>query len=267
MRAVGGDFGPIPLIFVRVTLAGFALLPLMWSTHNWQLWRQHWQKIAFIGVFITGLPFSLIAWASLSLPAGAASVINATTPLMAACWSVVLFQNRLTRRQILGLFLGICGVAVLTLKPSNTEHSEPIFWPVLAGLGATACYGWATLMSRRWLSQLSPVMLTCTSLLSCTVVMAPIALLTWPTHPISGYAWAMALGLALISTAMAYVIFYHLNAQWGSERTLVVTYLVPLFAILWAFLFLKEPLTLTMLVGGSVILAGVMILTTQPRGG
>ena len=84
MRASAPVFGAVPLIFIRVVLAGLILLPLMWAQGGMRIWRENWLRIAIVGSLITAIPFCMLSWATLSLSAGVTSVLNATTPLMAA---------------------------------------------------------------------------------------------------------------------------------------------------------------------------------------
>ena len=120
-------------------------------------------------------------------------------------------------------------------------------------------------MSRIWLAHVPPLVMSCAGLLSGAVLLAPLAWWLWPNHAIPPSAWGMALGLAVFSTAIAYLVFYRLIAQWGATKTTTVTYLVPVFGMLWGRLFLHEPITLTMIVGGLVIISGVVILNSGKR--
>ena len=265
MRASAPVFGAVPLIFIRVVLAGLILLPLMGLQGGMRIWRENWLRIAIVGSLITAIPFCMLSWATLSLSAGVTSVLNATTPLMAALWAIPLVGEKMTLRRALGLSLGLVGVLILTIGQGKGFHVQDAVLPVLASLLATACYGWSTHMSRIWLAHVPPLVMSCAGLLSGAVLLAPLAWWLWPNHAIPPSAWGMALGLAIISTAIAYLVFYRLMAQWGATKTTTVTYLVPVFGMLWGRLFLHEPITLTMIVGGLVIISGVVILNSGKR--
>ena len=140
-------------------------------------------------------------------------------------------------------------------------HFGDTILPVAVSLLATACYGWATHMARIWLAHVPPLVMTCAGLLSGALLLAPLALWLWPEHSIPAQAWSMAFGLAIVSTAIAYLVFYRLIGVWGATKTTTVTYLVPVFGMLWGSIFLGEHITLTMVLGGMVIIAGVMILS------
>lgn len=264
MRASAPVFGAVPLIFIRVALAGLILLPLM-GARGLRIWRDNWQRIAIVGSLITAIPFCMLSWATLSLSAGTTSVLNATTPLMAALWAIPLIGEKMTVRRVLGLSMGLFGVLILTLGQGKGFHLQDALLPVAASLFATACYGWSTHMSRIWLAHVPPLVMSCAGLLSGALLLAPLAWWLWPNHAIPNSAWGMALGLAIISTAIAYLVFYRLIVLWGATKTTAVVYLVPVFGMLWGRLFLNEPITLTMIVGGLVIVAGVVVLNSGKR--
>ena len=175
MRASAPVFGAVPLIFIRVVLAGLILLPLMWAQGGMRIWRENWLRIAIVGSLITAIPFCMLSWATLSLSAGVTSVLNATTPLMAALWAIALIGEKMTLRRALGLALCLVGVLILTLGQGKGFHVQDAVLPVLASLFATACYGWSTHMSRIWLAHVPPLVMSCAGLLSGAVILTPLA--------------------------------------------------------------------------------------------
>ncbi|MEO2217200.1 DMT family transporter [Chromobacterium vaccinii] len=259
MRVAAPAFGPLPLIALRVGLAACLLLPLLLWRGQWKLWRGHWLPIAVVGVFFTAFPFSLIAWAQLSLSAGMASVLNATTPLMTALWAWPLAGERLSSRRAAGLVLGLAGVLAL-LAGHGARFEVRSLAPVLAMLGATASYGWAGHMARRWLPGMPPLVTACGGLASGALLMLPLAWHGWPASPPPQKAWIALALLAVFCTALAYLIFYRLINRLGATRASGVTYLVPVFGVLWGALFLGETIGAAMLLGAALILAGVLAL-------
>ena len=266
MRVAVPALGPFPLIALRLGVATLALLPLLaWQPGGFALWRQHWRAIAVVGVFLSALPFCLIAWATLTLPAGVASVLNATTPLMTALWAMPLAGEAMTRQRAAGLALGLAGVLVLTLGRGAAFGLDSAL-PVLAMLAATACYGWSGHMAKRWLPGLPPLVTATGSLASGAILLLPLALWSWPQQMPTATVWGAVLLLALACTAFAYVIFYRLIEKLGATRASSVTYLVPVFGVLWGALWLGEVVSAAMLAGGVLILAGVLLLGWQRRG-
>ncbi|MGC0153621.1 DMT family transporter [Chromobacterium vaccinii] len=262
MRIAAPAFGPLPLIALRVGLAACLLLPLLCWRGLLPLWRARWRAIAVVGVFLTALPFCLIAWAQLSLSAGMASVLNATTPLMTALWAWPLAGERPGARRLAGLALGLAGVAALLLG-RGARFDAAALAPVLAMLGATACYGWAGHMTRRWLPGMPPLLTACGGLASGALLLLPLAWWNWPASPAPARAWLAVALLALLCTALAYLIFYRLIDRLGATGASGVTYLVPVFGVLWGALFLGEAVSAAMLAGAALILGGVLLLNAR----
>jgi len=258
MRVAAPLFGPPALIALRVGLAALVLLPLLLWSGEWRYFRSHAGPLALMGVLNLALPFLLIAWALLSLPAGVGSVLNATTPLMTALLAWPMAHEPLTRRRLVGLLLGLSGVVVLVAGKggfAGDRSAGPL--PVLAMLGATASYGIAAHLARRLLVGVPPRVSTCGSLMVASVLLLPLAASHWPSTPVPSTGWLAVVGLALGSTAFAYLLYYRLLARLGATRAVTVTYLVPLFGVLWGVLLLGETLRPAMLAGALLILAGV----------
>ncbi|POZ63487.1 DMT family transporter [Chromobacterium alticapitis] len=259
MRVAVPAFGPLALIAVRVGLASCLLLPMLAWRGQFGLWRAHWPRIAAVGILLTAFPFCLIAWAQLSLPAGMASVLNATTPLMTALWAWPLAGERLSAPRLAGLALGLAGVLVL-LFGHGARFGIQSGAPALAMLGATASYGWAGHMAKRWLPGLPPLVTACGGLCSAAALMLPLAWWSWPANAVAPKAWMAALLLAVLCTAAAYLIYFRLIDRLGATRASAVTYLVPVFGVLWGALFLGEAVSAVMALGAALILAGVLAL-------
>jgi drug/metabolite transporter (DMT)-like permease len=260
-RIAAPEFGPLPLATLRIAGGALCLLPLLlWQGHTAALVR-HWRPLLTIGFFNSALPFALVNFAALSLAAGVLGVFNATTPLWGALVAWAWLGERPGGWKALGLAIGFAGAAGLALAKSGGGGAQAGVWAVLACLGATAAYGLAASMTRRWLSGVPVIALAAGSLLTSAIVLAPAAALTWPAHPPSALAWGCVAALALLSTGVGYVLYFRLLARRGPATALSVTYLVPVFATLWGGLLLQEPVTTAMLVGGAVILAGTALVT------
>ncbi|RXZ43820.1 DMT family transporter [Crenobacter cavernae] len=258
MRVAAPAFGPFALVWLRLALAGAILVPLIVWQGGAPAWRANARPIFIVGVINSALPFCLISWATLTLPAGIASVLNATTPLMTALWAMPLAGERLSAQRLAGLGLGLAGVAVLAM--GKIDGSAAGVLPVLAMLAATASYGLAAHYARRELTGVPPLVVSGGSLASTSLPLAPLALWTWPATMPGAIEWGVVLALAALSTALAYLLYYRLIASLGATRASAVTYLIPLFGVLWGAWLLGEPVGLSMLAGGALILAGVGFL-------
>jgi len=257
MRVAAPELGPVPLVALRVGIASLCLVPIALFRTRGAL-RGRLAPIAVIGAINSALPFCLLSYATLSVTAGLASILNATSPLWGALVAHVWLRDRLTPARVLGLVLGLAGVGVLvwgraSFRPGGSGLA------VVAALAATLSYGVAASYTKRRLAGVNPLALAAGSQLAAALLLAPAALLLWPDHPISARAWAAVLGLGVACTAFAYVLYFRLIAHVGPARAIAVTFLIPPFAIAWGGLLLGEPLTARMIAGACVVLAGTAL--------
>lgn len=260
MRYAVPDFGVVPLIWLRVALASICLLPLLLMKRQFGALRRQAGALTVMSLFNSGLPFLLIAWATLSITAGLASIMNAMTPVFTALIGALWLGDRLDGRRSLGLLLGLAGVALLAADKADFRPGGS-GWAIVAMLLATACYGFAANHTRRYLQGVPALVnATGTQLVSALVLLPP-ALWSWPERMPGLGPWLAALVLGVACSALAYVLFFRLIARVGASRAVTVTFLVPVFGTLWGALFLGEPVTASMLAGGAVVLLGTGLAT------
>ena len=260
MRVGASEFGPIALIELRVLLAGVALIPFMLKPSYRPLFLQHWREITLVGITNSALPFCLLSYATLHLSSGFTAILNAAVPFFAAIVGYYFWQERLTWPRILGLIVGFTGVAILVWGRGHLTFSDDGL-AILACLLASASYGFAANYTRHRIGHLPPIIVTSGSLWAAAIVLAPLAFVYWPSVQPSARAWSAVVLLALASTALAFIIFYHLIATIGAGRTVMVTFLIPIFASIWGVSLLNETVTSGMLIGGAVVLIGVALAT------
>ena len=260
MRYAVPDFGVVPLIWLRVALASICLLPLLLLKRQFGALRRQAGALTIMSLFNSGLPFLLIAWATLSITAGLASIMNAMTPVFTALIGALWLGDRLDGRRSLGLLLGLAGVALLAADKADFRPGGS-GWAIVAMLLATACYGFAANHTRRYLQGVPALVnATGTQLVSALVLLPP-ALWSWPERMPGLGPWLAALVLGVACSALAYLLFFRLIARVGASRAVTVTFLVPVFGTLWGALFLGEPVTVSMLAGGAVVLLGTGLAT------
>ncbi len=264
MRIAAPLFGPLALIELRVGLAAAMLLPILaWRGHLGLL-RRHFAPLVFVGVANSALPFVLYAWATLSITAGFASIVNASSPLFAALVAWLWLKDRLTPAAMIGLLIGLLGVVVLvwgkaSFRPGGTG------WAVAACFGAALNYGVAANFTKRHLGGVDPMAIAAGSQFYAALLLAPLAVRFWPASSPGVEAWAAAVVLALACTGLAYVLYFRLIASVGPSRAIAVTFLIPLFGMLWGVIFLREAITPNMLAGCAVILLGTGLATGVAR--
>lgn len=260
LRVAVGAFGPLALIALRVVIAAAVLLPLAAWHGRLGAIRAHALPIAVTGILNSALPFVLLAYAALSLNAGFMSLLNAATPLWGALFAWLWLGDRPGVSRTLGLAVGVAGVAMLawphaSFRPGGSGGA------IAVCLLATLSYGLAANYARRWLAGVDALASAAGSLGAAAVAMLPLALLDLPRAMPSPVEWAAVALLGVGSTGLAYVLFFRLIANVGASRAIAVTFLVPVFAVLWGAVFLDEAVTLDMLAGGAVILAGTALAT------
>ena len=255
MRVAAGDFGPFPLVEARLALGALVLLPFLWAARA-QFTPALWLRIAGIAAINSVIPFALFAWGAEHAPAGIGAITNAMTVMFTALVAFLFFGERIGPLRLAGLVGGFMGVAILA---SGKTGGESVWPAALAGTAASLCYGFGINLVRRYLTGYPSGAVAAANLVSGTVLLAPLAIYRWPHHPIPAASWASAVLLGVLCTGVAFVFYYRLIARVGAPRTSTVTYLIPLFGVIWAWLILGEPLTLTMALAGALILAGVAL--------
>lgn len=258
MRIAAPVLGPVWLIECRVLLAGLALLPLILRPQTWAVIRPRLVPLFIVGSINSALPFLFLAFASLSLPAGYTSIVNATAPLFGTLIAATWFQERLTVARIIGLILGFAGVVLLIgLQPMTI--TPIVVGSITAGLMAAMMYAIAAPYAKRHLSGIPPLIIAPVSQLSAAVALLPLLPFTAPTTIPSTRIMLAVLALALFSTSLAYLLYFRLIQNIGASKALTVSYLVPVFAVLWGTVFLHEALTVAIVLGCCLILIGTAV--------
>ena len=254
-----GALPPLTVVVARVALAAATLL-LVCRLAGVALPLAHWRDFLGMGAINNVLPFALIFWAQTEIASGLASILNATTPLFTAVLAHVLTRDeKLTAAKIAGVCLGIVGVSVLV----GIEALETIggsILPQLACLGAAVSYAFAGIFARRRLKDVPPLAAAAGQLSASSLMALPLVLLVdhpWTLPMPDGVTIAALLGLALLSTALGYAIYFRILARAGATNILLVTLLIPPSAILLGALFLGESLALHHFIGFAVIALGL----------
>jgi len=258
MRIAAPELGPIWLIECRVLLAGLTLLPLLWHQGRLADLRRYCGPLMVVGLLNSALPFSLLAFTSLSLPAGTTAILNGTVPFFGVAVAYVWLRERLTAARILGLGIGFTGVVVL-VGLREAAMTPGVLLAIAAGLCAALMYAIAAPFIRLNLQGVPSLVIATGSQLSAAVFLWPLLPLTQPQARPSTVALVAVVGLALLSTSLAYILYFRLIQSVGSTRALTVAYLIPLFAILWGAIALQEAITLSVVMGGALILLGTAI--------
>ena len=259
MRVAAPEFGILPLVVLRTSLATLVFLPFLFLTGGGRQMVKLWKPMCLLGAINTAVPFALFNFASLQLQSGVLAILNATAPMFAAMFAFIWLRERLSKLAIVGLMCGFVGVVVISLD--KTLGSQLSIVPVLAVLGAAGCYGWGACMMKKSLAVVKPVAVAAGSQFWASLLLTPFALLQLPQAWPSSLAWMNALALALVGTGLAYLLYFFLIASAGPAKAVMVGYLVPLFGIAWGVIFLNEILSVWDFCGGLLILLGISFTT------
>ena len=253
---------PLTYVWLRLTIAaGGMFLFLRLKGERLGLPRQVWGSILLLALLNNALPFTLFGWGQTHIASGLASILNATTPI----WGVLVAHfftadERMTPRKIAGVLLGFGGVATM-IGPMLLANVGTDALAQLACIVAALCYAFAAVWARRFRRMgISPMSVTTGQLTAGAIMMLPLALIvdqpwTQPFPPLT--AWGAIVALALMCTAFGYVLYFRLIETAGATNALLVTLLVPPFAILFGSLFLNEVLAPQDFIGLGLIALGL----------
>ena len=261
MRVAAPDFGPLALVEVRIVLGALSLLPFLWRARR-AINGVLWLRLAFIGVMNSAIPFTLFAWGAERAPAGVGAIANSMTPLFTALVAFAVWREAISLRRAVALVVGLIGVVILA---SDRVSGANVMQAAVAGTIASLSYGVAANLTKRWLSTIPPAAAVAGTQACAALLLAPLALTNMPTAPIPIRSWLCAAALGVLCTGIAYALLFRLIARVGAARAITCTYLIPLFGVGWAWLFLGEAPTVTMAAAGVLILGSVIVSQRATR--
>lgn len=256
------ELPPLTLVFLRVALGAAILLPLL-RMQGISLPRglTGWTPFFAIGLLNNVIPFSLIVIGQTFVPSGLASILNATTPLFTVMVMAAAGEEVLQMRRVAGVALGVVGVVIL--RGWGIEARPGQGFGILLCLGGALSYGLAALAARRLLKDSAPLGTATFQLVASTVMMAIIAGAVeqpWRLPLPSLTTWLAVLGLAALSTALAYIVFFQILRRSGATNVMLVTLLIPVTAILLGWLVLGEPISSREIAGAIVIGSALLVI-------
>ncbi|AKK01336.1 MULTISPECIES: DMT family transporter [Pseudomonas] len=269
MRIIAPVIGTIPTAFFRVSIAFVGLLVILTLMRIDFDFRGKLKVVMVLGLINSGIPATFYSLAAQVLPAGYSAIFNATTPLMGVLIGGLFFSEKLTVAKVSGVFLGLFGVGILT-GAGPVAFDLQLLMGALACLLATTCYGFAGFLTRRWLDHqggLDSRLAALGSMFGATVFLLPLFGYTAISQPPASWGgwsvWLSLLGLGLVCTALAYILYFRLLSSIGPVKSMTVTFLIPPFGVLWGALLLDEPLGMAHLYGG-VLIAAALWLVLKP---
>lgn len=260
MRIAAPEFGSIVLVEIRVVIAAIFLLPILMLRANASQLKSHWKELAVLGALNSAAPFCLLTYATLSITGGFAGILNATAPIWAAMIAWAWLSDKLDVSRIVGLLIGFVGVLLLVWNRVSLDFDGTTV-AILAGIAAAVFYAVAGIYTKKYVSGLNPLTIATGSMIAAAIVLFPGAVYLWPAEPASTRAWIAVVIMGVVSTGVAYILYFRLIRNVGPARAIAVTYLIPAFAMFWGAMFIDEKVTPTMLVGCLVIFFGTALAT------
>ncbi|TXD96245.1 DMT family transporter [Psychrobacter frigidicola] len=256
------EFGALSFASLRLVFAGLTMLVfVLLNPKNREGIRENYKVLAIVGLFSAAIPFVLFSFSAQSVNAGVLAVLNASVPMMSGFIASTFFNDKLSKKQILGLVIGIVGVVVLMSEHLFSGHGQGSgLLPM--GYALLACVGYATgaNITKNYLQDLSPIAITAGSLIIASLVMLPIVVYEFPYgKSISLKAWLSVICIGVFSTAIALIFMNQLIKSIGAMRATSITLVIPIFAIVFGYVLLGEALDIGAIIGSIVILIGTYL--------
>jgi drug/metabolite transporter (DMT)-like permease len=256
------ELPPLTVVFLRVAIAAMILLPLLF-VYGIRLPKglSGWKPFFAIGFLNNVLPFSLIVIGQTYIPSGLASILNATTPLFTVVVMAIAGEEKLHLRRIAGVVAGLIGVIILHGDGFGFETGQTI--GILLCLAAAFSYGLSALLARKVLSNSPPLGTATFQMLASAAMMTVVAGLVerpWQLPMPDAATWLAVIGLAALSTALAYIVFFQILRRSGATNVMLVTLLIPVTAILLGYLVLGESISSREIIGALVIGSALLLI-------
>ena len=248
------ELGPIALVNIRLAVAGLIFIPFLLQQKYLKHFRSNLKNILVLSVINTALPFSLFAYASLESSSNMLSILNGTTAIMAVVISTIWLKIRINFFQIMGVFIGLFCIVVLA-NPDNVYISMKA---TIFCLSAAFCYALSANYIQKFAYKTNTIVLIGWSLVIASVLLLPITFFNLPSQFPSNNVIFSILWLGVISTGVAFLGYVRLIEKVGAVKTATVAYFIPVFGVIWGYVFLGEPITLQILIGMILILIGIV---------
>jgi len=260
IRIAVGAVDPLVVAGSRTLIGALLLLPIAWHRKVLFAGFRRWQWLLAYTLIEMSIPWLLLGHAETRLNSSTAGLLLAVVPLFAALIVTKLGHESLEPRRLLGLGIGFAGVALLVGMDIHFSDLPAVAATMVVAL----CYAIGPIIVDRKLKDVPAIGVVTASLIVAALLYAPFAPMVWPKHIPASAAWSV-IGLGVLCTAAAFLVFFALIAEAGPARATVITYVNPAVAIVLGAVVLSEPLTLGMVIGFPLVIVGSVLGTLRVR--
>ena len=261
IKIAAPEFGAIGLVQARLTIASLVFIPLLFKKKYLLLFKPVWRHSMILAITNNAIPFTLFSFGSFGADSNILAILNATTAFNTMIIALLWLGENVTLKQIFGLILGFIGVIIL-VNPASSSTS--IASATLCLLGA-ACYSFSTVFIQKYSNNTDKFVLIGWSIVFSCFIMIPFTLINLPSEIPSLHAILSATWLGSVSTGLAFFGYVYLIEKIGAVKTSTVAYFLPIFGIIWGYIFLNEIITIGIILGCSTILIGVFFATSNNK--
>ncbi len=263
-RILSPVLGPVLTADLRLLVGGAVLIPFVWGILAKDRRKLPLGFLLVLGIFNSGIPFLLYSFAALHIPGSVSSITNSLTPVFTAVYAAFWLGEAFTRRKGAGLILGVAGVAVISAGGAFIMSPLSLL-AILAGVGATNFYALSGVAIKKKGLSIHPIVMAGVTQIAAGAVIFPASLAFPVPGPVTGGTAVLVFAFGALCSGLAYVIYFRLIAQEGPTRALSVTFLIPVFGVIWGNLFLEETIDFFTLLGMAVILTGTYLVVAPGR--
>ena len=253
------EYGPVALVNARLIIASLIFLPILLRKKYLPLLAPIWKHVLVLSVINNMIPFTLFSFASLGSSSNILAILNATTAFNTMVIAYFWINESVTLKQIIGLILGFIGVIILV----NPQNSEATLISSISCLVAAAFYSLSTVFIQKNSAKTNKLVLIGWSIVFSAVLMMPISYIYLPESIPSFEANISAVWLGAVSTGLGFLGYVRLIDKIGAVKTSIVAYFLPVFGILWGYIFLDEKISISVVIGCLVVLMGIFLATSN----
>ena len=253
------EYGPVALVNARLIIASLIFLPILLRKKYLPLLAPIWKHVLILSVINNMIPFTLFSYASLGSSSNILAILNATTAFNTMVIAYFWINESVTLKQIIGLILGFIGVIILV----NPQNSAATLISSISCLFAAAFYSLSRVFIQKNSAKTNKLVLIGWSIVFSAVLMMPISYIYLPESIPSFEANISAVWLGAVSTGLGFLGYVRLIDKIGAVKTSIVAYFLPVFGILWGYIFLDEKISTSVVIGCLVVLIGIFLATSN----